>query len=142
MRAVCPGSGRPLLNRVPDCPSGLPAPPTMPGMAYDPRMNYDPARKLTDGDVQDLKPDAWYGDDGKLFREFEFGTYQEGVDFAVRVAAQAEERGHHPDLHIYFRKVRVNFFTHDAGGVTQADIDGARAVDTLLPAPDTQADQD
>ena len=62
----------------------------MPGMAYDPRMNYDPARKLTDGDVQDLKPDAWYGDDGKLFREFEFGTYQEGVDFAVRVAAQAE----------------------------------------------------
>ena len=84
-------------------------------------------------------PDGWYGDDGKLFREFEFGTYQEGVDFAVRVAAQAEERGHHPDLHIYFRKVRVNFFTHDAGGVTQADIDGARAVDTLLPAPDTQA---
>ncbi|GAA5514971.1 putative pterin-4-alpha-carbinolamine dehydratase [Deinococcus carri] len=98
---------------------------------YDPRLGYDPARKLTDGDVQDLKPEGWWGDDGKLFREFHFDSYPACVDFAVRVAALAEARGHHPDLHIYFRKVRVNYFTHDAGGVTALDLENARAVSAL-----------
>ena len=107
-------------------------------MTYDPRMGYDAARKLTDGDVQDRKPEGWWGDDGKLFREVPFSSYQAGVDFAVRVAALAEAQGHHPDLHIYFRHVRVNYFTHDAGGVTMRDIDGAHAVNALL-AEVTQA---
>ncbi|WP_051935335.1 4a-hydroxytetrahydrobiopterin dehydratase [Deinococcus sp. YIM 77859] len=98
---------------------------------YDPRMGYDPRRKLTDGDVQSLKPEGWWGDDGKLFREFPFATYQAGVDFAVRVAALAEAQNHHPDLHIFYRRVRVNYFTHDAGGVTLRDIEGARAVNAL-----------
>lgn len=101
-------------------------------MTYDPRMAYDPERKLTDGDVQERKPEGWWGDDGKLFREFKFDSYQEGVDFAVRVAGLAERLGHHPDLHIYYRHVRVNYFTHSAGGVTQLDLDGAQAVNDLI----------
>lgn len=100
-------------------------------MAYDPRMAFDSERKLTDGDVHDLKPEGWWGDDGKLFREFRFDSYREGVDFALRVADLAERLGHHPDLHIYYRHVRVNYFTHDAGGVTMLDIEGARAVNAL-----------
>lgn len=99
--------------------------------AYDPRMGYDPNRKLTDGDVQDLKPAGWWGDEGKLFREFAFGTYREGVEFALAVAELAERQDHHPDLHIAFRRVRVLYFTHTAGGVTALDLEGARAVDAL-----------
>ncbi len=100
-------------------------------MAYDPRMGYDPDRLLSDGDVSTLKPEGWWGDDGQLFREFTFDTYQAGVDFAVAVAALAEARGHHPDIHIFYKRVRLNFFTHDAGGITGADIEGARAVNEL-----------
>lgn len=108
-------------------------------MAYDPRMGYDPERKLTDGDVHDLKPAGWWGDDGMLFREFTFGSYGAGVDFAVRVTALAEERGHHPDIHIFYRRVRLNYFTHDAGGITGADIEGARAVNELFDVtPESQ----
>jgi 4a-hydroxytetrahydrobiopterin dehydratase len=65
----------------------------MPGMAYDPRMAFDPERKMTDGDVQDLKPDGWWGGEGTLFRDVAFDSYQEGVDFAVQVAALAEAPG-------------------------------------------------
>ncbi|CAM3297771.1 4a-hydroxytetrahydrobiopterin dehydratase [Deinococcus saxicola] len=101
-------------------------------MAYDPRMGYAPDRKLTDGDVHDLKPAGWWGDDGLLFREFTFGSYQAGVDFAVQVAALAEEQDHHPDIHIFYKRVRLNYFTHDAGGVTGADITGAQAVNGLF----------
>lgn len=99
---------------------------------YDPRMAYDPSRKLTDGDVQALKPEGWWGDEGRLYRDFRFGSYQAGVDFALRVAALAEAQQHHPDIHIHYRRVRIQYFTHDAGGVTLRDIEGARAVNALL----------
>ncbi|KEF35240.1 MULTISPECIES: 4a-hydroxytetrahydrobiopterin dehydratase [Deinococcus] len=98
---------------------------------YDPRMGHDPSRKLTDGDVQDLKPEGWWGNDGQLSRDFEFGNYLEGVEFARRVALLAEEAGHHPELLVRYRRVRVRYFTYDAGGVTLADIAGARAVNQL-----------
>ncbi|GGL93744.1 hypothetical protein GCM10010840_34670 [Deinococcus aerolatus] len=101
-------------------------------MAYDPRMGYDPERTLSDGDVHDLKPDGWWGDDGLLTREFTFDSYQAGVDFAVRVAALAETQNHHPEIHIFYRRVRLNYFTHDAGGITKLDIAGAQAVNGLL----------
>lgn len=98
---------------------------------YDPRMGYDPSRKLTDGDVLDRMPEGWWGDAGKIGRDFGFDTYQAGVDFVVRVAALAEARGHHPDIHLYYRRVRLTFFTYEAGGVTQLDLDAARAVNAL-----------
>ncbi|PNY80558.1 4a-hydroxytetrahydrobiopterin dehydratase [Deinococcus koreensis] len=101
-------------------------------MTYDPRMGYDPDRKLSDGDVQARKPAGWWGDDGRLWREVTFDSYQAGVDFAVRVAALAEEQNHHPDIFIFYRRVRLNYFTHDAGGVTERDIQGAGAVNGLL----------
>lgn len=101
-------------------------------MTYDPRMAYDPERKLSDGDVAELKPEGWWGDGGKLFRVFPFENFAESVAFAVRVAAQAEERGHHPDIHIKSHSVKVNFFTYAAGGVTELDLAAARAVNGLL----------
>lgn len=113
---------------------------TMPAMAYDPRMAFDPERKMTDGDVQDLKPEGWWGGEGTLFRDVAFDSYQEGVDFAVQVAALAEAQGHHPDITIHYRRVKLSYFTHDAGGVTMADIEGARAVNELVAALG-QADQ-
>ncbi len=106
-------------------------------MAYDPRMGYDPERTLSDGDVHDLKPGGWWGDDGLLTREFAFDSYQAGVDFAVRVAALAETQNHHPEIHIFYRRVRLNYFTHDAGGITAADIAGAQAVNGLLDSGHT-----
>ncbi|AWN23440.1 4a-hydroxytetrahydrobiopterin dehydratase [Deinococcus irradiatisoli] len=98
--------------------------------------------RLTDGDVQDLKPEGWWGDDGKLFRVFEFQTYQEGVDFALRVAELAEAQDHHPEITIFYKKVKVNYYTHETNsyvsGVTRLDLRGAEAVNSLyaLPRPE------
>ncbi|UBV43329.1 4a-hydroxytetrahydrobiopterin dehydratase [Deinococcus taeanensis] len=101
-------------------------------MAYDPRMNYDPTRKLTDGDVLEQKPEGWWGDAGKLYRDFPFPTFMDGMNFALKVAQQAEERGHHPDIHVHYHFVRVNYFTYDAGGVTRLDLESAQALNDLL----------
>ena len=94
-------------------------------------MSLDPDRTLTDADVHEQKSESWWAEEGKLYRDFKFGTYQAGVDLAVRVAALAEEQGHHPDIPLYYRRVRLNYFTHDAGGVTGRDLEGARAVNAL-----------
>ena len=100
-------------------------------MAYDPRMAYDPSRLLSDGDVQARKAPGWWGDDGRLWREYTFDTYPSGVEFAVKVAAHAEAQNHHPDILIGYRKVKVSYFTHDPGGITNLDIAGSAAVNAL-----------
>lgn len=87
--------------------------------------------RLTDGDVNVLKPEGWWGDDGKLFRVFEFARYADGVAFAVEVSRLAEAQDHHPDIHIFYDKVKVNYFTHDKGGVTLWDIREAATVNAL-----------
>ncbi len=95
--------------------------------------------RLTDGDVQDRKPQGWWGDDGKLFRLFEFDSYRQGVDFAVRVAELAEAQDHHPAITLKYKKVHVEYVTHETnsivGGVTELDLRGAEAVNSIFELP-------
>jgi 4a-hydroxytetrahydrobiopterin dehydratase len=51
--------------------------------------------------------------------------------FVNRVADLAESRNHHPDIAISWNKVTLTLSTHDAGGLTQLDLDLAAAIDAL-----------
>ena len=55
----------------------------------------------------------------------DFLTAVHGVD---EIAVVAEEMDHHPDLDIRWRNLRVGLTTHDAGGVTQLDVEQAHRV--------------
>jgi 4a-hydroxytetrahydrobiopterin dehydratase len=45
-----------------------------------------------------------------------------GVEFFNKVAALAEEEGHHPDLHLEgYRQVAVELWTHAIGGLSEND---------------------
>ena len=57
----------------------------------------------------------------KLARTFRFPDFQKGLDFVNRVGAIAETQGHHPDVHLYWGRVEIETWTHDAGGVTEQD---------------------
>jgi 4a-hydroxytetrahydrobiopterin dehydratase len=48
-----------------------------------------------------------------------------------RVGELAEARNHHPDIAISWNKVTLTLSTHSAGGLTQADLDLAAAIDSL-----------
>lgn len=76
-------------------------------------------------------PPGWHGDVGGIWREWTFPLYLDGVHFAERVAQQAESVNHHPDLLITYRRVRVSYTTHDAGGVTALDVSEAASLDEL-----------
>ena len=45
-----------------------------------------------------------------------------GIEFFNKVAALAEEEGHHPDLHLEgYRQVAVELWTHAIGGLSEND---------------------
>ena len=48
-----------------------------------------------------------------------------------RAALVAEKNDHHPEWRNVYRTVEVLLSTHDAGGVTQRDIDLAKAMNAI-----------
>lgn len=74
---------------------------------------------------------GWSLDDGKLFREFRFADFSEAFGFMARSALVAEQFDHHPEWFNVYATVRVHLTTHDAGGLTQLDLDLARAMDRI-----------
>jgi 4a-hydroxytetrahydrobiopterin dehydratase len=51
--------------------------------------------------------------------------------FVQAVALLAETANHHPDIDIRWNRVTLVLSTHSAGGLTQKDLDLARAIDGL-----------
>jgi len=73
----------------------------------------------------------WRLHHGKLRRDFKFADFSQAFAFVTRVALAAEKSDHHPDIQISYSSVTLVLSSHDAGGVTQRDIDLAAAVAAL-----------
>ena len=76
-------------------------------------------------------PSGWTYDGDTIRRTYEFETYLGGVEFATDVARIADEAFHHPKITIEFRSVTVAFTSHEAGGVTEQDLELASRVEDL-----------
>jgi 4a-hydroxytetrahydrobiopterin dehydratase len=75
---------------------------------------------------------GWERDGDTIAKTYEFSSYLAGVAFAAAVGTVAEGQDHHPEMRISWRKVMVQFNTHDAGGkVTAKDVRAAQAVEAL-----------
>jgi 4a-hydroxytetrahydrobiopterin dehydratase len=64
-------------------------------------------------------------------RTFTFTDFNEAFGFMARAALVAEKRDHHPEWRNVYKTVEVVLSTHDADGVTQKDIDLAKAMDAI-----------
>lgn len=78
---------------------------------------------------------GWQQEGGALVKELKFADFSQAFAFLTRLAMVAEKRGHHPDFHSSYSRVRLELRSHDAGGVTQRDVDLAQAVEELLRSP-------
>ena len=81
-----------------------------------------------------ITPEGWERRDDALHRTVTFDGYRDAVAFTVRVALEAEAADHHPDLLLSWGRVEVSLTSHDAGGVTDRDLDMARTIDGLVQA--------
>ena len=64
-----------------------------------------------------------------ISRKFQFVDFDAAFAFMTRVALKAAEMEHHPEWFNVYNKVEVTLATHDAGGVTNKDIELATAMD-------------
>jgi len=78
--------------------------------------------------------DGWQRADGALRRSVTFPSFLDGIEAVRAVAEQAERADHHPDIDIRWRTVTFVLVTHSAGGITDQDVQMARAIDQLLDA--------
>ena len=86
---------------------------------------------LTDDEIAEQLPPGWERDGDEIVRTFEFDSYLDGVGFAAGAAGLAEEAWHHPELTLIWGEVEVRLTTHDAGGITDKDIDLAERFDDI-----------
>jgi 4a-hydroxytetrahydrobiopterin dehydratase len=70
----------------------------------------------------------------QLTKTFKFKGFMPGVEFIDRIAPIAEAEGHHPDLHLAYGSLRVDLWTHAAGGLTENDFILAAKIDDIQPA--------
>jgi 4a-hydroxytetrahydrobiopterin dehydratase len=76
--------------------------------------------------------DNWELADGKIRRSFKFRDFKEAMDFVNKVADEAEEMDHHPDIYISYNKLELELITHSEGGLTDRDFTLAQKINQLL----------
>lgn len=90
--------------------------------------------RLSDADIETALGGlpGWTRHGDALVRAYELPTFADAIAFVVRIGFLAENADHHPDLDIRWRTVTVLFTSHDAGGITERDVDLAHAVDGVV----------
>ena len=69
-------------------------------------------------------------------KTFVFKDFSEAFGFMARVALVAEKHDHHPEWRNVYKTVEVVLSTHDAGGVTEKDVELAKAMNAIAGALD------
>ena len=91
-------------------------------------------KRLSDGEIAEAIGglEGWAVRDGKLHKEYEFGSFNEAFGFMARASMEIEKANHHPEWANVYNRLTVDLTTHDAGGITERDAALARTLDSLL----------
>jgi 4a-hydroxytetrahydrobiopterin dehydratase len=84
--------------------------------------------RLTDDQVRSeiSQLEGWTRDGDAIRKQFTFKGFPEAVAFVNRLVPEAESADHHPDITINYKRVTLSYSTHDEGGLTAKDFEGAR----------------
>jgi 4a-hydroxytetrahydrobiopterin dehydratase len=74
---------------------------------------------------------GWSLVDGKLHRELRFPSFQQAFAFMAEAALHAEKLDHHPEWSNVYGRVVVDLVTHDAGGLTELDLELAKRMSAI-----------
>lgn len=91
-------------------------------------------RKLSDQEITEglEKLSGWGLAEGKLHFERKFKDFVEAFGFMTRVAILAEKMNHHPEWFNVYHTVKIDLTTHDAGGISERDLELAGKINKLL----------
>ena len=80
-------------------------------------------------ELKELK--GWQFISNGIEKKFKFLDFTQALGFIVQVGVMAEKRNHHPELFNVYNKVTIRLTTHDADGVTDMDIELAKAIEKI-----------
>lgn len=66
-----------------------------------------------------------------LAKSFRFPNFAQTMEFVNKVAALAEEQGHHPDMNVSYGGVTIELMTHAIGGLSENDFILAAKIDEI-----------
>ena len=69
-----------------------------------------------------------------ITKKFVFKDFNAAFGFMTRAALVAEKMDHHPEWFNVYKTVEVTLSTHDAGGVTELDVQLASQMDRIAGA--------
>jgi len=75
---------------------------------------------------------TWKLGDNNIERTFKFDGFLPAMEFINKLAKEAEEMNHHPDIDIRWNTVKLVLSTHSAGGLTDLDFMLATKIDKLV----------
>ena len=92
--------------------------------------------------LPDLGQSGWAAvpDRDAVRKVIKFRNFSEAWGFMCRVALKAEALNHHPEWRNVYNVVDVTLTTHDCHGLSQLDIDLARAIDRMSAGAEVQTD--
>ena len=90
-------------------------------------------QKLSEADLHAAVSglNGWQVVNGKLHRVYKFADFIHAFGFMATSALGIEKAGHHPEWFNVYNRVTVDLTTHDAGGITEKDIDLEKFLDEV-----------
>ena len=76
--------------------------------------------------------EGWTGNPAGISRTVELRSFPDAIAVVDRVAVEAEELDHHPDIDIRWRTLTFRCVTHSVGGTTRRDVELARRIDEIV----------
>lgn len=70
-------------------------------------------------------------DSTKITKTFLFKDFIRAIHFVQKLAFVSERAGHHPDIHIFYNKVRLDIYTHSIQGLHENDFILAAKIDAI-----------
>jgi 4a-hydroxytetrahydrobiopterin dehydratase len=92
----------------------------------------DATVKMMLGEVKDWRRGSEPGQPARISKRFQFADFLGAMAFVDKMAALAEEQGHHPDFCVHYSQVDVTLTTHAVKGLSENDFILAAKIDAIV----------
>ncbi len=80
--------------------------------------------------LENLK--GWDYKENGIEKSFKFKDFRETFSVMSHVAFECEAKNHHPEWSNVYNTLNIRLTTHDAGGVTDKDLDLAKSIERIV----------
>lgn len=82
-------------------------------------------------DIALAELEGWTNAGDAITKTFTFDDFAAAMDFMQRAAGPIDKANHHPEWTNVYNRVDVRLTSHDAGGITDRDLELAKTLDGL-----------